>query len=103
MKAPLAGVIDDGDWFDIGTPQRYLEANGGTVVGERSVVEGTLHNSVVWDDCRIARGVTLNECVVAHGVELTQPCEISRAIICKDDPAIPPEYDRRSGVVIAPF
>ena len=101
--APLAGVIDDGPWFDIGTPQRYLEANGGTFVGARSVVEGTLNDTVVWDDCRIARGVTLNECIVAHGVELNEPCEISRAIVCKDDVGIPDSYERRGGVVIAPF
>jgi len=80
----LAGVVDDGPWFDIGTPQRYLEASGGTTVGARSVIEGTLNNSVVWDDCYIARGVVLNECIVAHGVELTEPGEITRAIICRD-------------------
>ena len=81
---PLAGVIDDGPWFDIGTPQRYLEASGGTTVGARSVIEGTLNNSVVWDDCHIGPGVVLNDCIVAHGVELTEPGEITRAIICRD-------------------
>lgn len=81
---PLAGVVDDGPWFDIGTPQRYLEASGGTTVGARSVIEGTLNNSVVWDDCHIGPGVVLNDCIVAHGVELTEPGEITRAIICRD-------------------
>src|SRR5205085_10065352 len=66
-RAPVAGVVDDDAWwFDIGTPQRYLDASTG-FVGARSVVEGTLNNSVVWDDCRIGRGVVLNECIVASG------------------------------------
>jgi NDP-sugar pyrophosphorylase family protein len=100
---PLAGVVDDGPWFDIGTPQRYLEASGGTTIGARSMVEGTLNDSVVWDDCHIARGVVLNQCIVANGVELEEPVEITRAIICRDNPAIPPEYPRRNGLVISPF
>src|SRR5206468_12099868 len=82
--APLAGVVDDGPWFDIGTPQRYLEASGGTTIGARSVVEGTLHNTVVWDDCHIGRGVVLTDCIVAHEVELTEPAEITRSMICRD-------------------
>jgi NDP-sugar pyrophosphorylase family protein len=91
--ATLAGVVDDGPWFDIGTPQRYLEANGGTTVGARSVVEGTLNNTAVWDDCHIGRGVVLTDCIVAHGVELSGEMEISRAMICRDG----------SGVIMASF
>jgi len=99
----LAGIVDNGPWFDIGTPQRYLEACGGTTVGGNSVVEGTLHDSVVWDGCRIGRGVVLNECIVTYGVELTRPVELTRAIICPDHPAIPSEYRREDGLVITPF
>src|SRR5438270_11645695 len=85
----IAGVVDDGVWFDIGTPQRYMVASRtlldlivrgqlapsetrimgdslvhdtaivtGTmscsIAGERSVIEGTLTDTVVWDHCRIA-------------------------------------------------
>jgi len=90
---PAAGVIDDGPWFDIGTPQRYLEANGGTTIGARSVVEGTIHDTAVWDDCHIGRGVVLTECIVAHGVELSGDMQLSRSMICRGE----------EGVVIAPF
>jgi NDP-sugar pyrophosphorylase family protein len=118
---PLAGVVDDGPWFDIGTPQRYLEAHGGQAlspvqrggedgqakrlssIGARTVVEGVLNDSVVWDDCHIARGVVLHQCIVANGVEIEEPAEITRAIICRDHPAIPAEYERRNGLVISPF
>jgi NDP-sugar pyrophosphorylase family protein len=101
-NAPLAGVIDDGSWFDIGTPQRYLEASG-EFAGARSVVEGTINGSAVWDDCHIGRGVVLNQCIVANGVELTEPVEITRAIICNDDPAVPSDVPRKHGLVISPF
>lgn len=118
----LAGVIDDGTWFDIGTPSRYLAASRGlvagsllaptarvsgacrdSVVGERSVVEGELVGSVVWDDCRIGRGVRLESCVVAHGVEIRGAVELRGAVICRDDPAIPRNapYEFADGLVIA--
>lgn len=89
----LAGVIDDGPWFDIGTPQRYLEANGGTTIGARSVVEGTLDNTAVWDDCHIGADVVLHDCIVAHGVELSGDIEIRRAMICNGE----------QGLIIASF
>ncbi len=101
----LAGVVlDDPFWFDIGTPRRYLDAAQAmlegrsklapaarvrgqvtrSVVGPRSVVEGTLTGSIVWDDCRIAPGVRLDRCIVAHGVELTAG-EFTNTVICKGD------------------
>ena len=85
MHVDVAGVVDDGPWFDIGTPQRYLEANGGTTIGARSVVEGTLHNTAVWDDCHIGRGVVLTDCIVAHGVELSGEIQLSRSMICRNE------------------
>ncbi|MEK6373282.1 MAG: NDP-sugar synthase [Acidobacteriota bacterium] len=86
----IAAVVDDSPhWFDIGTPRRYLAASralcGENVVGARSVVDGTLHDSVVWDDCRIAAGVTLESCIVAHGVEITDPAEYRDLLICRGE------------------
>ena len=119
----LAGVaFDDPFWFDIGTPQRYLGATRNllgdesridttatvtgnltrSVVGARSVVGGTLHDSVVWDDSRIAAGVSLTHCIVGHGVELAAG-HYANAMICKDDPDIPLQYARENGYVVSPF
>jgi len=120
----LAGVsFDDPVWYDIGTPQRYLAATQGllgdapsladpsarvtgmltrSVAGARSVVEGTLTESVVWDDCRIGPGASLTRCIVGHGVELTSG-DYTNAIICRDDRAIPSEYKRENGLVVSPF
>jgi NDP-sugar pyrophosphorylase family protein len=123
----LAGVaFDDPLWFDIGTPQRYLGATRamreslagarpllhesarvsgsaqGSVVGARSVVEGEIADSLVWDDCHLAAGVRLVNCIVGHGVELARG-QYENAMICADDPAIPAEYERMDGVVVVPF
>ena len=86
----IAAVVDDSPhWFDIGTPRRYLAASralcGENVAGARSVVDGTLRGSVVWDDCRIAAGVTLESCIVAHGVELAEAGEYRDLLICRGD------------------
>jgi len=96
-RGAIAGVIDDGPtWFDIGTPRRYLAASralcGDHVVGARSVVEGTLRDSIVWDDCRIAADVTLDGCIVAHGTTIERG-EYRDALICRDHPAIPRDFD----------
>jgi NDP-sugar pyrophosphorylase family protein len=113
----LAGVVDDGLWFDIGTPQRYMTAlaallrltiagelaiahgsrvdgdslldesatlRGTTIrstVGARSVIDGDIAGSAVWDDCRIADGVTLKNCIVAHGVSVDVPGQYENAMI----------------------
>jgi mannose-1-phosphate guanylyltransferase len=106
----IAGVVDDNArWFDIGTPQRYLAASrtlcGGNAIGARSVVEGTLVNSVVWDDCRIAAGVELTNCVVAHDVAITRPMRLRNTIVCRDETSIPPSsaYRREDGLLFASF
>jgi len=108
-RETIAAVVDDGPWFDIGTPRRYLSASrafcgSDSVAGERSVVEGTLRDSVVWNDCRIGAGVLLESCVVAHGVTLDRPGTLRNMLICRDDRAIPRDFDARfeNGLVLAP-
>lgn len=71
-----------------------------STVGAHSMIEGDVRDSIIWDDCRIARGVTLERCIVAHGVELTEG-EYRDAVIVRDDPRIPGEHERRNGNVIA--
>jgi NDP-sugar pyrophosphorylase family protein len=66
-----------------------------SIVGARSIIEGDLRDSVVWDDCRIAPGVVLESCVVAHGVEIPAPAALRNVLICRDDPAIPRDSEWR--------
>lgn len=101
----IAAVVDDNPlWFDVGTPQRYLAASRklGNMIG-KSVIEGDVRDSVVWDDCYIGRGVTLESCIVAHGVEMRAPMRLNNAIVCRDDAAIPrdPQYRFENGLAIA--
>lgn len=133
-RARIAGVVDDGLWFDIGTPQRYLAASQAlldatlygqlapaehsriegdsvvhesaifgrvtrSVLGARSIVHGRTNQSIVWDDCHIAKEVTLERCIVAHGVTLDTG-EYCDALIVRDDPAIPRQYEPPVGVVL---
>jgi len=41
-----------------------------STIGARSVIEGDVRDSVVWDDCVIGAAATLDRCIVAHGVEV---------------------------------
>jgi mannose-1-phosphate guanylyltransferase len=136
-RETVAGSINDGLWFDIGNPPRYVGASrslldltvagqipvaagsrveGDSIVamsskgrvshstlGERSVVEGSVRDSVIWDDCHIAAGVYLEGCIVAHGVEIRDGAEYRNVLICRDDEAIPRDapYRFENGLVIA--
>jgi len=127
----IAGVVDDGLWFDIGTPQRYMTASrmlldlmvrgqlavpsetrvagdslindsaqttgtiSRSIAGERSVIEGSLTDTVVWDDCRIAPGAKLDGCIVANGIEIGSGVELRNVLICRDEDAIPRDGDHR--------
>ncbi len=74
-----------------------------STIGERSVVEGDVRDSAVWDDCRIGRGVELDRCIVAHGVALKNRGRYRDVLICNDDAAIPRDaaYLVQDGLVVA--
>ena len=137
----IAGVVDDGLWFDVGTPQRYLGAMNGlleatvrrdvkrarhssvvgdsivddsasvlgrvkaSTIGARSVIHGEVRGSAVWDDCVISSEVTLDGCIVGHGVEIKGPLTLQNAVICCEDAAIPRDagYEIRDGLVTLRF
>jgi len=89
---PLGGVvIDDGEWFDLGTRDQYLdvhsalgngpwihpsaeigagaEITGASAIGENAIVGpgARIDQSVVWDRAEVAPGATLTRCIVATG------------------------------------
>jgi mannose-1-phosphate guanylyltransferase len=74
-----------------------------STIGERSAIEGDVRDSAVWNDCRVARGVELDRCIVAHGVELKSRGRYRDVLICRDDPAIPrgAGYLMQDGLVFA--
>jgi len=89
-------VIDEGEWFDLGTREMYLEAHNtesmipmtaqelspsaeisdtaniinSWVSGEVKIGEGaTIKNSIIWDKVNIGAGATLENCVIFSKVE----------------------------------
>lgn len=123
-EGKLAAVVDEGPWFDVGTQQRYLDANAAlrgsgsviadatitgyterSVIGSGSEIDGRVLDSVVWRHCTVDAGVTLTECIVGDGVHLAGGIELARAIVCVDDASIPRDapYRFEDGLVIAPF
>lgn len=92
--APARGTHVTGDSLvhDTASVRGTIERS---VVGARSISEGDLRDSVVWDDCRIAPGVVLESCVVAHGVEIATPISLRNVMICCNDSAIPLEGEHR--------
>jgi len=89
LDATVRGVVDvaKGSRID-GDSIVALSARGSAVrstVGERSVIEGDVRDSAVWDDCHIASGVELDRCIVAHGVELKSRGRYRDVLICGDE------------------
>lgn len=132
-RESLGGVVDDGLWFDIGTPQRYVSASRAlleatargelapaagsrvsagsllhesatgtatrSVIGARTRIEGEVRDSVLWDDCTVASGVSVERCIVGHGVTLDSGTWRD-ALIVPDHAAIPAEFERAGTLVV---
>jgi NDP-sugar pyrophosphorylase family protein len=88
LDLTLRGEVDVADGSRIDGDSIVHETSRGrgsrSTIGARSVIEGAVRDSFVWDDCVISRGVTLDGCVVAHGVELTHG-ELRDQLICRDE------------------
>ena len=80
--APARGSRVDGDCI-VAESARGRAVR--STIGARSVVEGDVRDSAVWDDCRIGRGVELDRCIVAHGVELKSRGRYRDVLICGDE------------------
>jgi len=68
-------VAYDGSYVDCGTPWRYLEANlsvsgGESVIGEGAVVEGSIHQCVIWPGTRVHPDERLSR-VIRAGPRMT--------------------------------
>jgi NDP-sugar pyrophosphorylase family protein len=107
LDATLRGVVGVAEGSRIDGDSIVAESARGravrSTIGARSVVDGDVRDSAVWDDCRIARGVELDRCVIAHGVELANRGRYRDVLICRDDDAIPRDapYLRQDGLVFA--
>lgn len=99
---PLAAVVDDGLWFDIGTPARYLQAQGdllgrmargeleppagsgmvgGSLIAKDAAVQGTLDGSVAGERVSVARRAHVAQSALWAGAEVAQETRVKGSII----------------------
>lgn len=98
----LAAVVDDGTWFDIGTPQRFLTASSdvlqlmvrgrleapadstvtaGSLIDHSARVEGALDSSTVWRESEIASETMITASSIWERVTIGRGTRISSSII----------------------
>lgn len=87
--------ISDGEWYEMSTLDRYLEAsilfmrkNQMTVVaGEGCEIAGDaqVHNSVLWDGVTIGSGARVRESVLGDRVAVPAGAAIERAVVVRRD------------------
>ncbi len=77
----------------------------GSSIGAGSSVRGEVRDSIIGANCRISGSARLESCIVEDEVEIARPLELRNAVICRDDPTVPPDdnYRYESGLVIAEF
>lgn len=98
----IAGVVDDGLWFDIGTPRRYLEATqtlrdlmvrrsfrltpGSTiandsVVDSSAVVEGSVVRSTIGPDTAVHASSWIEDSSLWRGAHISADSSVLRSVI----------------------
>lgn len=87
--ATLAGVVHDGIWFDVGTPERYMEATAGVLsamlrgeiaVARQCELQGD--GSLVHETAR-AGGVA-SKSVIGAGSSIDSSASLSRTVVWND-------------------
>jgi mannose-1-phosphate guanylyltransferase len=79
----LHGLLLDGYWMDIGTPERYLQASW-DILEDRveTRVEATDRGRLVADDATIAAGAKLGaRAVVSAGCQLEEGAEVGESVL----------------------
>jgi NDP-sugar pyrophosphorylase family protein len=100
-RAPLFGAVDDGYFCDLGTPERYLEANLALVTGRERLPgleppsDGVYLGSEVQvgDGCRIGPGV-----VIGDRARLAPGIRVARAVVLETAEVTSDTY----GAIVAP-
>lgn len=98
----LAGLVDDGMWFDIGTPSRYLEATGavltamgegtlavtpgskitgGSLVADGSRANGEIASSVLGEAAEVREGSVVSRSVLWEGATVDRDSKIENSIL----------------------
>lgn len=73
LEPGFYGVPFSGYWMDVGTPERLLEASAHLSTawhGPGASIEGTVQNSAAGANLTVARGVTVEDCVIGDNVRI---------------------------------
>jgi mannose-1-phosphate guanylyltransferase len=100
VGAGLCGLLLEGYWMDIGTPERYLQASWdilegrveteveptspGCLVDEKAEVDGEARlgeRAVVASGCRVEAGAELSEAVLLDGCTIGAGARVERSIL----------------------
>jgi mannose-1-phosphate guanylyltransferase len=79
----LYGIRQEGYWIDIGTPDRYLEANWDILEGRVETVHGKFDETkLVGEGCEIAPGADLRTpCVIGRDSRIGDGAVIERSVL----------------------
>ena len=87
--------ISDGEWYEMSTLDRYLEASvllmrkkGMTVIeGDNCEIaqDAEVHNSVLWDGVKIGSNARIRESVLGDRVSVPAGAVIERAVVVRRD------------------
>jgi glucose-1-phosphate thymidylyltransferase len=88
-RRPVYAFCFDDAWYDIGTPESYLDAVAWTLDGQSLVAESaTIEATEVGDNVHVLPEAELVDCSVEHSVVFSnttiRDCEIRNSIIDKD-------------------
>ena len=79
----LYGIRQEGYWIDIGTPERFLEANWDILEGRVETVHGAFEEAkMVGEGCQVAEGAELRApCVIGDGSRIGNDAVIERSVM----------------------
>ena len=79
----LYGIRQEGYWIDIGTPERFLDANWDILEGRVETIHGRFEEpKMVGEGCRLSEGAELREpCVVGDGSRIGDGAVIERSVL----------------------
>jgi NDP-sugar pyrophosphorylase family protein len=104
---PVVADISTGDWYEMSTISRYLEASlrlkretdSSIVAGEGCVIDegANVEDSVLWNNVTVQRGSRVSRSVLAEGVTIPAGSEIEHAVVVRREIATQIERGRIAG------
>jgi NDP-sugar pyrophosphorylase family protein len=89
----VLGHISEGDWVELSTLRRYLDASlvllrkkaCSVIEGTSCRIEGPVEDSVLWDRVSVERGARVRNAVLADDVRIPSGVTIEQAVVVRRD------------------